>query len=468
MLKNIVFILVVLFSSPLWAGGYFLPVRGAGSIAKGGTGIADPVTLESMVINPGTLSFEKGFNWHLDVGIIYKRIGFKRQNAFSQRDSNQDLASENLLDKSYPRVTNSNLPLMAPALYLNYNVKDDLSLGFAFFTPYGTMRKYNPKGPGRYVLVRDESYLLNTFFQAAYRISPKFRFGAAFGFSHFVVDIDQAVSGELGVRPIQIAENRDYDHYAQIRASQFFIPRWQLGLWIKEMAGFNFALSFEAPFALDAPGEVQFQKSAHYFFNSTRFPGQEGEPPGKCRFQTQFPWTINLGISKALSTNISVEMVYVFEAWSMHREILLKDEEIIIKNPIGLEKYVMGDQKIQKNGQNTHSIRVGAKQVINQQFDLYYGVGFETSALPDETISIQLADGNKYWGSMGTGIRLNQTSLIFGLQFIYYPEKIVNNGIFKSINPTYKEENPRGRPIQNDGIYNIYAIIFSMGVKDLF
>src|SRR4051812_35147959 len=69
---------LALMTSTAWAGGMFLPARGARALGQAGSLVAGADDASSLYYNPAGLASIEGTTALLDLGLVMQRVGFDR------------------------------------------------------------------------------------------------------------------------------------------------------------------------------------------------------------------------------------------------------------------------------------------------------------------------------------------------------------------------------------------------------
>lgn len=116
---------------------------------------------------------------------------------------------------------------------------------------------------------------------------------------------------------------------------------------------------------------------------------------------------------------------------------------------------------IPRHWEDAFSLRVGASYWLTNRRELFVGLGYDGSAVPDETMAPDIIDQTKMTASVGARVLLTDNILISGTftQVVYFEREVgVRTSTFDSISRT-----PDGA-----GTYNQSVSLFNLGLDYMF
>jgi long-subunit fatty acid transport protein len=143
------------------------------------------------------------------------------------------------------------------------------------------------------------------------------------------------------------------------------------------------------------------------------------------------PPILRLGAElRLLSDRLRIELAYTAEFWSIQKDITFTPQGISIVNLKGIGSYELGPVALRRDMQDTHSIHLGLEGIVWKYIGARLGGMFETSGMPDATMSLVSPDNLKGMISLGVFIpkvRFAKTDwrFDFGYGRIIQPDRYV-------------------------------------------
>lgn len=443
----------LLAPSVAYASGFYLPGRGAYPMGRAGAHIAQGETLQALWYNPANLAALSGFHTLLDAGLTIVQVKYQRasRTAGDGRTVN------------YPAVENEADPLPNPSLMLAYGwKKPNITVAYGLYAPYATPLKFPDTGPQRYSLVdlTGSLFVINQL-SIAWAPHPRFRVGIGLQAYTAVVRLVTGASAYIGV--FGAPEDENLDLYAEASITAPFAPSGNVGVWgrVIDQPGLklDLAASVQLPAFLDAQGSLRVRLPTHPLFDPTTIEGSA------VKTSLWFPMIIRGAVGVELFGRLQLEAAFVFEGWSVLRELEVQPaERIIVRDVPTIGDYTIPGLTIERSFQDAFSIRIGGSFVLTNWLDARVGYAFEKGAIPDRTFSVFLVDSDKHLIGAGISIRLGKhfLDLSYGL-YINQTRRIVDSEV-KQLNPL----NPEGSIVVGNGTYESMVHIIGLGWRARF
>jgi long-subunit fatty acid transport protein len=118
------------------------------------------------------------------------------------------------------------------------------------------------------------------------------------------------------------------------------------------------------------------------------------------------PWIFRTGVAVNPTDKSVIEFATVYQRWSMQKEIVVTDVNLIIENnpesSLLTESLAITDDVIlPADYEDAWSFRLGGEAEVIEPLSVRAGGFYETSAIPEQTQSVALVDGPKFGYGLG-------------------------------------------------------------------
>lgn len=397
-------VLLVSFAWPApvaHAGGFYLLDRGARALSMGGAFVASPDDPSALWYNPAGLIESK--NQVVTDAVLPVLFADMRRKYDDGRYS--------------PRITARPTPIPIPTLAFSHTLgSDKLVFGAGIFAPMMFLMNWensvlNPDTgerdppPTRYSLMELKgSVLANLSAGLAYKLGP-----LALGF-----DV-QVPLGYFRAKTALTAcdaficsfpEGKDWDAYASVAT----IPTYGIsgvGGIILNLDAVRFGFSAMLPYTLRGSGKLKVKLPTNPLFEDAEIEGNEAS------IAVKFPLILRAGGEMRPLPYLRMSGAFVWEQWSTQKSIDIDVKKTTIKNVTGIGDYDVGDIKLQRQMNDTWSLRGGFEltvpkkwMVVDIDLQLRGGLAYETGAFTNKTLSPITLDTNKVVLSGGLTVGL--------------------------------------------------------------
>ncbi len=179
------------------------------------------------------------------------------------------------------------------------------------------------------------------------------------------------------------------------------VDQWWIGLSYQSVPGF---------------GEQRLEGTlVNYFPNRATDPdpAKRGTTEDDIDFLQTLPDIVRLGVRGRPTENTEVRLFGDFTRWSVFEKQCVvnrgKDCGTIAKGASAPGSSIV--LNIPRKWENAFGVRAGGSYWLNPDVELFAGAGFDSSAVPDETLDPVLLDQNKVTASLGGRVQLLDRSL---------------------------------------------------------
>jgi len=430
--------LLACWAGPAHAAGFYLTDRGARALGRGGAFTVGASDLNAVWFNPSLAGrTSDGVLAHVDLGLIHQSVSYQR------------LIDEKVADV-YPgccaSVDNDNGVLPDPSVMVGYAPPGGRwTAVLSVHAPYGTMPAYPQDGPQRYSIVSLESLIIHYQATLAYALSDDLRVGVGFRVTDFRIRQRMMISAYTGF--LGQAEDPDWDQLIELDVADHFNPGAVAGVWWRPHPSWELGASWESPIHPEAEGHLRIEVAGHYLFKTTFVDGS------RVRLTTALPQVARVGVRHVGGDAWDAELNVVWEDWSVHDVIrVVPQEQIRFRSVPGLGDYRLRSFSVPEEFEDTFSVRLGGswRPPVDLGVDLKLSGGafWEMSAIPDETLSVNLVDGEKVGLGVGASLHLAK-GIWFDVAYghVFVASRVITNTKRRQVNVLY----PEGAELRREG-----------------
>jgi long-chain fatty acid transport protein len=408
-------------ASPARAGGFYLLERGTRPLGRGGAFIAGVDDPHALWLNPAGLGFA-GEQLVLDGTLGFLDVTYTRIDGGGN---------------AMPTVQGTNIPIPIPTIAGSFDFGlEHFHFGAGIFAPNAALMQW-PQGltvdgqpypaPQRYSLLSMEGSAIATVaVGAAWTPLPgELSFGLAV----------HAVLGAFAARVALSAcdgaictfpEDPDYDGIAQLNLSPI-ITATVVGGVTWNTGPVRLGASFSTPFALSGAAAIDVRPPSAAAFEGALV--RHRPPSGPCAVENasdadvagdvnhpcrattadvnlDFPFVLRAGVELLAIENLRLEVAFVWETWSMQREVTVAPNDVWIVDALRFLDYEVGALTIPRQMRDTFSVRLGGEYTIDDTFQVRLGAYYESGGFDDAYLSALTIDSDKVVVSGGFSARL--------------------------------------------------------------
>lgn len=342
----------------------------------------------------------------------------------------------------------------------------------------------------------------NLFLAAGWRPIPQFAVGAGFQLIMLQIKHKFWASGDLETAEEDPnPEHPQWDLDTEMEASQF-MPFFNVGVLIMPVEQLRFGISFQPPYSLDGKGEVhiegelagEYLESFGGFVNDDSPINLRGVDEDMM-LHTDQPAILRWGVLVQPDQHFNIGLDAQVEFWQRTKSIdatevnvplMACDENGENCQPLvdelqdrfdptdpcalldcsTLETYKGptgdGSFHIAQRFRNSIGLKLGGEvRPLPEHFAIRFGYGFETAAIPDETISVTIFDSTKHTAAVGVSGMWRGFRVHFSYAHIFYHERVISEDVATEV--TTGLEGTANNKI-DAGTYNASADILGLTV----
>jgi len=372
-MKKILIVLVFLSFGSMYAGGYRVALQGQRMLGMAHTGLSVFKNAETAFFNPAGIAFlDKKLSISFGVSGIMSHVKFQNER--------------------YNWAYETDNPLGTPAyLYVTYQSTDNISLGLAIYTPFGSSTVWNDWAGSE--IVNDIS--MKVFYiqpSLTYKLSDMLSVSAslimAYGGVTYNKNINRYLTDEEGNKT-----------NAQLDSGITGGAGYDVSLAFRPSDKVSFGINYRSKVMINAKyGKAEFNNVPVFLQNKLKTTAFSADLP--------MPAELGVGMSFKPFDKLLLAMDYNYTYWSVYEEL-----RINFKN--GLPPSVAD-----KSYQNTSTFRVGAEYQLNDKIFVRAGYYYDQSPLQEGHFSPETPslDSNNY--TFGFGYQMKKWAIDLSLLYV--------------------------------------------------
>jgi long-chain fatty acid transport protein len=437
----------VLSSSVAWAGGMFLPVRGARALGRGGAFTAGVDDASALYQNPAGMADIDGISVFGDGALDLQRVGYDRVDSGGN---------------AQPHVDGQMNVLPLPTLAVTWKPRRArwLTVGAGIWVPYLGINSWPETGPQRYSNITLNGSLLAVIeLAAAFRIRDWLWVG--FGLQNMVLHFHSRVMlsacSQLNCAP----EDPSFDALTQLDTDAPFTPSGNVGA-IVALQKLRIGVNVQLPFWVRSSGSVVSRLPTDPFFANAALHNSA------VTVDFNLPLELRAGVEYRPLKTLRLEVDFNFQAWSMQDRFTVQPKGIYISGVPGIGNFYLNTMYVNRDMQNTFAVHVGGEyEAMKHRLWARLGWILETSGTPDATASVLTPDAMHNLLCFGLGVRVwREVRADLGYAHAFFDDRTVNYKASQSfqLNPIQ----PALAVPVGGGHYSIAADILAAGLDARF
>ena len=372
-MKKILIVLVFISFGSMYAGGYRVALQGQRMLGMAHAGLSVFNNAETAFFNPAGIAFlDRKFNFSFGVSGIMSHVKFQNER--------------------YNWAYETDNPIGTPFyLYAAYQVNDNVGLGLAVYTPFGSSSVWN-KWAG--------SDIVNEISMKVFYIQPSL----TYKFSDIL-----SISGSLIMAYGGVSYNKDVNRYltgdngektnAQLDSGMTGAVGYDFSIAFRPSDKVSFGLNYRSSVTLDAKyGKAEFNNVPAILSNKLKTTAFSAKLP--------MPAELGIGFSVKPMDKLLLAFDYNYTYWSIYKELRIE-----FKNDLP-------PSVANKSYQNTNTFRVGAEYQLNDKMFVRAGYYYDQSPLTKGHFSPETPslDSNNY--TFGFGYQMKKWAVDFSILYV--------------------------------------------------
>jgi long-chain fatty acid transport protein len=450
------------------AAGLYFGDRGVRPLGRGGAFVAGGDDLGAIPYNPANV-FDAGSQLLIDGSWVNFSSDYTRKSSLRQVDPNTG-ATIGTSTQTYPTVHGTTPFLPIPTLAVSFKVHPKWVVGLGVWAPYAALASYPAKvddkpAPQRYsVLSLDGSLLVFIGATASFAPSKEWRIGATLGALTGKFNTVVNFSGCVPERFLCAPEDPEWDVLGELSVAPIVAPFAQLGATFIPRPALRLGLSVSLPVPIRSGGTLHTRLPAAPLFERAT---QEGDTVG---VSFNLPLVLRAGLEARLTEDLRLEADVSYESWSMHKSIDVMPDHVALVDVSGFPKrYNLPTISLTRNFQDAVGLHLGGefgpKKVNRFGLTGRAGASFETSAIPQNSMSVLTYDATKVTLALGGSMHLGRLRLdaTFAHVFPFDVSVAPESAAIAQVSPVAANP-PKNPNTINGGLYSARANILGLGM----
>lgn len=446
------------------AGGFFVPIRGAQSMARGGANLVSPDLLDAMWMNPAGLAGSTGLQLTADLYMGQQYSSFQRADdpilgSFDEA-VNQGTPFISLDSPLSIPLTDSGTNLMLSGFGASYDFGvPGLALGVGIQGPMRGNESYDIEGAQRYSIIESTPVTIHYQLAAAYRLHPKLDLGLVV--QNVYVDISQSLA--MSADPFG-GEDPLLDARVSLSAAKLFNPSFILGAIGRPLSWLEVAASFSQGFALEADGTLAAEFGEGLMLLSG---GDIAISNPDISMALRLPSIARLG-ARVVQPRFDVEASVVWEDWSVYDKVEVDTRDVVLTSA-SLEGagFIDGPQSFGTIVLNTRwrdvwRVSVGGEYIVlDPELRVRVGTFWERGAIPSSNLDASRMDLTKFGVAAGLRYEFTHVFLEGALGYVASPATTVTDSEVRLIH-ALDPEHYNG--VIGNGVYSVSYLTAALAV----
>jgi long-chain fatty acid transport protein len=415
-----VLVVLMVFGSMAFAGGYQINEHGARALAQGGAFAARASDGSAMFFNAAGLAFQKGFKVYVGTTLIKPSSSFK-----------SGTKETKMVDQTFTPIN----------AYVSYAFDNGLTVGLGVYNPYGLGTEWPMDWDGRQMSVKTD---LETFYfnpTIAYKFSDQFSVGVGVSYVTGKVTLRQRVGTLSALAPLTPAA---VDGTVDLDGTGTGM-NFNVGLMYKPTPAMSIGLSYRSETKIEFSGNSKFSSMGAL---ASFFPGGTGK--------TTLPMPSNIiaGIAYDITKDFTVEADFQYVDWTAYDQLTL-DIQQGPASPLGI---LQKGKVMVKNWDAGYLIRFGGEYRLDK-LALRAGFIYDKTPQPDAVVEPMLPDANRIEVTVGLGYEITKSiTAHVGYQLISFADR---DGVISSQTALY----PAIPAVVTKGSYSNSANLFAFNLE---
>lgn len=426
MIKRVYTILLILiFSTSLFASGFQINEHGARGMAMGGAYVGLATDASAAYLNPAAIAFMKGSKFSIGASYIAPMSTFTGKNDHFTR-------SWDLKDRFFTPIN----------VYFTHKLSDKVGIGFAVNNPFGLGTEWPEEWEGRYSAVETEIRTFNFTPTVSYKFSEKFALSAGFSVSYADVLIHRKVQG-LFINPqtnLPVVLGGDVDTEMEgdawafgFNASLMYKPSESLSLGLTYKSQIKYDFEGDATSKLpDTTPEVLKPLASQIF------------PFGSIKAPLTTPSVLTVGLAYKANKNFILTADFQYNMWSSYDKLQVDFDDWAGQQILSTRDY-----------EDTYIVRTGMEYRTSKKLALRAGLFYDKNPVKDEKLDPTLPDADRVGFNFGFGYNLTKNlSIDVAYLYLHFVDRTIDNS--QEFLPLFPQE------IYLNGKYESSANLFAL------
>lgn len=312
---------------------------------------------------------------------------------------------------------------LPPNFYITQQLSDNIWIGVGFNAPFGLSKTWPlPTSTDPLAYHTQYANLQLLFFSGALavKVSDCFSIGAGVSYVSASVEWEKYSNIDALVWLLSAGAISDVDDlYFKADVTGDAVSFFG-GIQWKISPAVTFGATYHSGTDIDYTGDITMQEpttpsAAINAYLASFFPDS---PDQSGTANLPFADNIMGGFAFKLSESLDMEIDLYYTLWSKYEALTLDFD---------VNTLTVADQVIEKNWEDTMCVRLGGEYHASQDLDIRFGMMYDQSPVPDETLDPMLPDADRFGVCAGIGYHKNGFTVDFAYMLLFLSERTPEN-----------------------------------------
>lgn len=391
--QKLIWLCICLMPAILLAQGFQVNLQGQKQQGMGGAGTACMQDASALFFNPGGASFVEGTS--INVGIT------------------PTIAKGIFLDDRTNQTYRTDSPISTPfAAYGLFSLKDsnNLKVGLAIYTPFGSTVEWEKKWAGRFALTRLQLQAIFIQPTISYQVNSKWGVGAGFIYSYGKVNLQ---------KDIPVIDSAGNYGYAELdgKANGF---GYNVGIYYKPIEKLSIGLTYRSKVNMSVKnGHARFSVPQSLTNNF---------PNGAFKATLPLPDVSTLGFALKPTSKLDLALDINYVGWKAY-DTLAFDYQTNTAS--------LADTKSARKYKSTFAFRGGAQYMVIPSLALRIGLAYGITPVQNGYVTPETPDANRVNYTAGLGYRFDK-HLKVDVSFLFTQLERKDTNLETNLSGTFK------------------------------
>lgn len=317
-----------------------------------------------------------------------------------------------------------------PNAYYGRRIDDRIAFGIGFFVPYGLSTEWPSDWSGRYLSIKADirSYYVNPVL--AYRLNEKVVVAAGLNYVRSSLGFQR----KIDLSPLSPAfggiDLPDADLVFDASGDGL---GFNGGVLIDASPDITVGASYRSQVDVKYSGAIDFSVPATGYGQVVDTALNVLFPDGDASTAMELPQQLNFGVDYHGVEGWVFDFAFWWTGWSSIDRIALN-----LENHSTAPTQAIQGNPIERDYDNSYSIRFGAEHTLNEQWRVRAGYLWDRSPVPEKTVDPLLPDANRHSIQLGAGFTFpdDRYSADFAYMAVFFSDRSTNTNLDR-FNGTY-------------------------------
>jgi len=401
-------------SSISYGAGFKIAEQGAKAMAMSNAFAAQADDPSALAFNPAGIAFLKGSQVQLgSTTILVPQTEFNGTTRLSGTTPVAEKANRDIF--------------IAPTLYATTSLESlPLSFGLGINSFHPLAKRWDASSEFRDSIQEISIKPINFQPTVAYRFDDlKLSVAGGVDITYAQVSMQKMAYKQLPVSPLLGPLSGTYQELGSLGADATAVGYgYNFGIQWKPLSNLSFGAAYRSEIKLELEGDATFLRTGP---NAAALGLVTSKLKATASTDITLPDAITLGVAWKPIEKLTLEFDAERTGWSSYNKLELK---------FNAPMTAFNGIPDAKNWEDVWAYRLGAQYSVTPKFDLRAGYAYDTSPVPDSTLSPELPDADRHNFSIGSGLHNEFGSIDLAYMWVHWIDRTVANaketGTFKS------------------------------------